>query len=239
MNKEKSKVLKYVLFPRRCVCCSDIIYPTETICDKCDIDRCRVRYPKCIYCGQENSMCGCSEEKYEYNYLLSPFYYENEIRQSIINFKFRPQIENGKFLAHEMSKTLLNDYVGDKIDIIVSVPLTRKRKRTRGFSQTDYLAEHISKYTSIPFRKGTLIKIKETLPQVGLSAKERKTNLIGAFVVDGKYDLKGKTVLLCDDNKTTGTTLNECSKTLKRAGAKSVVGLTAALTKQMLKGEEE
>ena len=235
-----SKVMNnfsYLFFPKRCACCDEIIYPFETLCKSCKPENCRIPYPKCPKCSQEKDRCDCKDGNFKFDNLLSAFYYKDEISRSVRLFKFNAHTDNGKFLASNMAELLMTDYYYREIDMIASVAMTRRRKNFRGFSQTDYLAKIISKKTGIPFNKNVLIKTRETMPQVGLKAKDRKENLRGAFKTNQKYDLKGKTVLLVDDIKTTGATLNECTKMLKKAGAKKVVCLTAAITKEELKGE--
>lgn len=228
-----------VFFPRRCVCCGKVICPDELFCENCDIGNCRIPRPKCPGCGQEEGLCNCSTQKFSFDKIIAPFYYENEVKDCIVNFKFRNYIDSGNFLAEEMVKTFEEEYVFLKPDMIVSVPLTRKRRNKRGFSQTDFLAEHISEETQIEFKKGLLKKVRETPPQVGLDSKARRENLVGAFAVSKDADVKGKTIIICDDNKTTGATLNECAKTLKKAGAENVIALTAALTKNDFRGEKD
>lgn len=226
-----------VFFPKRCVCCATVIHPNETVCENCDVEEYRIPFPKCDRCGQETARCNCVWDEFRFDRIITPFYYTDGIKKCITNFKFKGYVDNGKFLADEMVKAFEQEYVYDLPDMIVSVPLTKKRKRRRGFSQTDVLAQRISYKTGIEFKKDLLIKIRETRPQVGLDAKERKENLIGAFAVAEGADLKGKTVIVCDDNKTTGATLHECAKALKKAGAKNVIALTAALTKNDFRGE--
>ena len=236
-NRLFDKILT-VFFPKRCACCRKVLYPDELFCEDCVIDNCRIPRPKCAECGQETALCSCSTDKNSFDRIIAPFYYQNEAKDCIINFKFRNYLDNGEFLAKEMVKAFEEEYVFGKPDVIVAVPLTRRRRNKRGFSQTVVLAKYISGETQIEFKKGLLKKVRETPPQVGLDSKERKKNLVGAFAVAKDVDLKGKTVIICDDNKTTGATLNECAKTLKKAGAKTVIALTAALRKNDFRGEK-
>lgn len=228
-----------LFFPKRCACCGKVIYPNMVLCGECDVESCRVPYPKCNKCGQQESMCKCSAESYMFDRFIAPFYYEGPIRECIMKYKYSGFVDNGRFLALEMVKAFEEEYVFDKPDLIVSVPMRKRRKRRRGFSQTDMLAKYISEETEIEFKKNLLIKVKDTPPQVGLDAIQRRSNLIGAFEVAKGVDLKGRTVIVCDDNKTTGSTLSECSKALKKAGAKTVVALTAAITKNGFRGETD
>jgi ComF family protein len=112
------------------------------------------------------------------------------------------------------------------MDAIIPVPLGIKGLRERGFNQSLLLAKVISENAKIPLVMDGLMKIRETHPQVGLSAKERARNLKGAFIA--KRDFRGKKLLLVDDVMTTGTTANECAKELFKAGAEDVAALTLA-----------
>jgi len=176
-------------------------------------------------------MCVCSMENRRYYMITAPFYYIDEARDSIRNFKFYGYFDNGKFLADEMVETAKCDFDLGEIDFAVPVTLSRERKRQRGFSQTDYLTKIIAQKLSLEYRPDILIKYRDTPAQSELKAKQRKVNLKDAYKIKDGVDLSGKTVLLCDDVKTTGATLNECSKMLKKAGVKKIYCLTAAITK--------
>ncbi len=111
-------------------------------------------------------------------------------------------------------------------DGIIPVPLGKHALRERGFNQSLLMARVISKKVKIPLYMDMLLKRKDTLPQVGLSAKERMKNLKGAFKTSGK--INNLRLLLLDDVMTTGATARECSKTLMSAGAKEVIVITLA-----------
>jgi len=113
-----------------------------------------------------------------------------------------------------------------RADGIVPVPLTRASLIKRGFNQSLLIARVIARELGIPLRMDSLHKKRETLPQVGLSATERRTNLRGAFGVHD--DIRGQQLLLVDDVMTTGATVRECAKTLVRSGAREVIVLTLA-----------
>lgn len=115
-------------------------------------------------------------------------------------------------------------------DVIIPVPLHIKRLRERGFNQSLLLARAVGRKNNIPVNPFGLKRIRWTEPQVNLSGKERKINVKGAFEFHG--DVKGKTVLLIDDVYTTGATVAECSKVLKKGGAKGVCVLTLARTSE-------
>lgn len=112
------------------------------------------------------------------------------------------------------------------IDAVIPVPLSIKGLRSRGFNQSLLLSKYLSDKIKVPLMPDGIRKIKDTPPQIGLSAKERISNLKGAFMTDKKF--KGKRLLLVDDVMTTGATVRECSKQLMKAEAKEVVVLTLA-----------
>jgi ComF family protein len=115
-----------------------------------------------------------------------------------------------------------------EIDAIIPVPLSIKGLRDRGFNQSLLLSRIFSDYAKIPVILDGLVKTTETPPQLGLSAKERLSNLKGAFRSDKNFS--GMRLLLIDDVMTTGATANECSRQLLSTGAKDVVVLTLART---------
>jgi ComF family protein len=112
------------------------------------------------------------------------------------------------------------------IDAIVPVPMHPRGLRERGFNQSLLLAKVISKGSRVPLVPNGLLKEKDTPPQLGLTAKERVTNLSGAFSAVRSFS--GMSVLLVDDVMTTGSTARACSKALLKAEAKSVTVLTLA-----------
>ncbi len=111
-------------------------------------------------------------------------------------------------------------------DVIVPVPAGLGGLRLRGFNHCFYIARELSLLSGVPMESRLLYKQKETPPQVGLSASARKINVRGAFAM--KEKLSGEHVLLVDDVITTGATMNECSKTLRRAGASEVTAVSLA-----------
>ena len=120
-------------------------------------------------------------------------------------------------------------------DIITWVPLSRKRKRSRGYDQAKLIADAFARRTGIPCR-GLLKKIKNTAPQSGTdSREERRTNIADAYMPLCPEEISGRRILLMDDIVTTGATLSECAKVLTRAGAKDVRALTLARTRQRSK----
>jgi len=112
--------------------------------------------------------------------------------------------------------------------ILIPVPLSKKKLKERGFNQAKEIGKELSKFLKIPLISDCLIKIKETLPQVELSDEEREENIKGVFSCQNQNKIQGRKILLIDDVYTTGSTMEECARVLKKAGVKEVIGIVAA-----------
>ena len=154
------------------------------------------------------------------------FYYEDGLRGSFHRYKFGTMRDYGEQFGKWMAITI-RDKLSDRFDMITWVPVSKKRRRSRGFDQSELLARVIGRELGMqPIC--LLEKIRHTTPQStlkGLSA--RKANAAGAYTICAGADIGGKRILLIDDILTTGATLSECCRVLRTAGAASVV--TAAL----------
>ncbi len=115
-----------------------------------------------------------------------------------------------------------------KVDLIVPVPLHPKRLRWRGFNQSVLLGRELSRAFDLPLDPFVLKRKVETPPQTQLSEEERHKNVRGAFLMNPEKSIENRSVLLLDDVYTSGATVNECSRCLKRAGANEVYVLTLA-----------
>lgn len=158
--------------------------------------------------------------------------YNNLLLTKILHsFKYNFVSDLGLSLAE-----LLIQFLGDKIskgeilkfDLIIAVPLAKKRKLWRGFNQAEILAQKVSQKFKWPLNSKVIIRKYHTHPQVGLKAVERLNNVKGIFSVTEQELIKNKKVLLIDDVITTGATMQECAKVLKQAGANEVWGLVVA-----------
>ena len=111
--------------------------------------------------------------------------------------------------------------------------MTKRDIRKRGYSQSELVARFIGKELGIPVQKNLLIKIHQTEKQHLLNAEERKMNLKNAFTVKSPEMLKGKSILLCDDVMTTGSTLQEAAKTLRDVGISDISATVIAATENL------
>lgn len=224
--------LMFAFFPKRCGFCGTVIAPVNEICGDCKNSDSRIKPPVCELCGRGKDECSCMKKQCFYVSLAAPFYYENEIRKCIWNFKFRSKTINAKILAQEMAKTANIAYADKKFDIITFVPLTAKSQKDRGFNQSLLLADEVGRILKLKTSHELLIKIYDTPAQHTMNSSMRRGNLAGVFDVVNSDSIRDKTVLLCDDVATTGSTLNECAKMLILSGAREVYCLVAAVTRK-------
>lgn len=193
------------------------------VCQEPLCPRCGLPYPS----GSPSHLCGpCSEGEYPFSKHRSYGLYQGTLEELIRRFKYGGQT----FLKEALADLLFCAYMGlgEEVDLVVSVPLSRGRLKERGFDQSLLLAKGFARRSALKLGEGVLEKVKETPPQVGLSGKERRQNLRGAFAVKEPEAVKGKKVLVVDDVFTTGATLSEVSKVLLKAGAKEVFAITVA-----------
>ncbi|MBI2817783.1 MAG: ComF family protein [Acidobacteria bacterium] len=154
-------------------------------------------------------------------------WYEGTLRSLIHLLKydgFRPLAKPlGAWLG-----SLITEVERQRFDLIVPVPLHSKRQRQRGFNQSMLLAAHVSRAHGISLSARGCVRVRDTRPQTGLRAAERRKNVAGAFQVPGAESVKGRRVLLVDDVMTTGATANACARALIDAGTQAVWVTTLA-----------
>ena len=204
-----------LIYPDVCAFCNKI--QKESLCKKCE-EKIK-KYKKDIVIRSKNNY---------FEELISIFKYEGLIREKIIQYKFQDK----SYIYNTFAKIILkNEKVCGllkKYDIIIPVPIHRKRKLQRGYNQTQLIAKEIAKNIDIKLCDDVLVKSKNTIAQSKLNKNKRKQNIKNAFKVLNLEKIQGKNILLFDDIFTTCSTVNECSKILKKAGAKTVGVLTIA-----------
>ena len=143
----------------------------------------------------------------------------------IIGWKFNDHYGYNAIFQHFIGELSVQTPVEKLPDLIIPVPLHPSRLRERGFNQSLILARGASSATGIKLSDKALIRVRKTIPQTRLSGSERRTNLLSAFIADHSY-VDDKRILLIDDVYTTGSTVNECARSLIEAGAIRVDVLT-------------
>ncbi|MBR2134130.1 MAG: ComF family protein [Eubacterium sp.] len=235
--KNSLDTLLLAIFPKRCLFCGQVIEPEEDYCEECKRVK-KIEAPVCFHCGASKNDCVCKKHKHEYKRIIAPYYFEGSIPKAVYNFKFNKHKYLASSFAKEMSKTISELYNDVTFDFITFVPMRRLHQFERGFNQSELLSDEISKLLDIPV-KSVLYKSRYTGVQHNKSAKARRADIFGSFnVYKDSFDLvDGKTILLIDDIKTTGATLNECAKMLNIYGAKDVYACTFAVSKSKSKDE--
>lgn len=213
----------------RCVSCGADVFDQTGFCTRC-LKKVKFNNGKtCLLCGvalhgAENYCGRCAFEKNYFDRCYSTFCYEGAVQQAILQMKFGGIATNAKVLARYLAYCAVKNNVG--FDVVTFVPMTAAAQKSRGYNQAQLLAESFCDILEKAPPVELLAKIKETQRQETLNKKQREENLVGAFAASA--EAKGKNVLLIDDIKTTGSTLNRCAQALKRKGARSVVCITVA-----------
>lgn len=203
-----------LFFPPVCGICGKL--DDNWLCDKCN---CEIK-------SKRKSLILEKKNKY-YNELAFEFLYE-DIRKLLLQYKFN----NKAYLSNTFVKILLQDKIlCDKLklyDIIIPVPMSKTKKANRGYNQTELISKKIAQKLNIKYESKCLIKKKANETQSSLKEKQRFENVKNIFGIENSNIIKNKNIILFDDIVTTGATVNECAKVLKKAGAKKILVLAIA-----------
>ena len=209
------KIAKY-LFPPKCVFCRRVM-EKDGVCDKCK-ENLPYRFP-----------CEIKDPPMFTDGGYSYFHYEGDIRNAIIRYKFGGLSKYSVDFSEYLEKCIKENIDG-QYDIISWVPLSKRRLKSRGYDQARLLAEETCKRLGVEPQQ-TLIKSIDAAPQSRQTdISRRMANILGAYDVSS-CNLLGKRIILIDDVYTTGSTLSECARVLKTAGASKVYVLTLAKTR--------
>ena len=232
------------IYPPTCAGCAQIL-ESETpapFCPDCFKALDLILEPYCPLCGipylaeaPSRHLCGdCLGGVHHFDRARATGLYQGLFREVIHRYKYRGQL----FLVRPLAKMLAAPAKElsrlHKIDIIVPVPLHPKRLRQRGFNQASLLARRLGSALKISVDYASLRRSRWTEPQTGLTRRQRAANVRGAFGLKTPENVRGKGILLLDDVLTTGETVNQCVRVLKKdGGAREVAVLTVARTVAM------
>lgn len=227
MNKLKLFLLD-LFFPNRCPFCDKFIPWNKLACDRC-IDALESTGEEyCTVCGK--SPCQCGKKKNVYDRCFSACYYEGTARKGIISLKSNMGVNAATLFADMIYKKILTS--GIRYDLIVPVPMSKKKQLSRGYNQAEIFAKALGERLNVPVKSNVLIKVDSEIEQHTLNSEERAENVKHQFSTDSKISLENKNVILCDDVMTTGSTINYCAGLLKKMGAKSVTVAVCTVTKR-------
>jgi competence protein ComFC len=216
-----------LVYPKNCLACKKA---GSYICDSClnKVTVAKRICPECgrfSYLGETHKSC---QKRLGLDGNFSIWRYEGVLRNSIIALKYKFVSDLAEELAEKSVKRLMIDNFRPRDVMLIPIPLHKKRQQWRGFNQSLELGRIIAKEMNWKFAPNLLIRGIATKPQVGLKREERLKNIKSAFVLNAKYAIQNTTYIIFDDVYTTGTTIKEACKILKKSGAKEVWGLTIA-----------
>jgi len=200
----------------KCVICNEYGDENEALCVQC---RKKLRHS-----GDSFYLCH-NDEEYP---IWSVFYYSKTVKELIIRLKYKSDFICGEILASHMLELVKKN--GLQFDLLAYVPMTKRALRNRGYNQSEFLANYISKSLNIPVICN-LIKILDTKDQIGLGEEERWNNMEKCFAIKESKLIRNKNILLVDDVITTGATTFHCAHCLKKSGVGNVYILTIAKSK--------
>lgn len=223
------KSLVSAFYPNTCIACGEVISEDEQFCDYCFEFLPRTDYTKnCIKCGLPKNDCECKYRVFYTSGMIAPFYNKASAKEAMYRFKFSKKERNADFFAQQMALCAKSVYRDIKFDGVTYVPLTFRKFMKRGFNQSAVLAKKTAGILSLPLMEDLLYSKKNNKSQHDISnIKERFKNVEGLYGC--KRKVKGN-LLLIDDIRTTGATLNECAKQLILNGADKVYCLTGLIT---------
>lgn len=219
-----------LFFPKRCSLCGELVPIDRDYCSCGGKHEIRIGESFCEHCGHDRDNCVCElPDSACFDHIAAVFVYTGIIRTRLCDFKFCGERKESRFFAGEMSRRFCEAFPLVRADVVTFVPMTERAEKERGYNQSRLLASGVAKRLLVPCEE-LLIKTRETKCQHDLSAEERRNNLDKAFEKKENAVIGGKTVILCDDIKTTGTTLSQCVSVLTENGAKEVYCLCAAVS---------
>jgi ComF family protein len=230
------RAIASLLYPPACVICSADVAASKYLCGECEPKLVRIEPPFCSKCSEPFpgaitnpfDCANCAHRTLYFENAVSAFRSGGIVRRVILDFKYGRQIHLRHLVASWLFAALEDDRLrAREFDLIIPVPLHPARERERGFNQAALLAELLSAHMSIQARP-VLERIRYTTTQTAFDRAERMENLRGAFRLRKNTDVRQLRILLIDDVLTTGSTLSECTRVLRRGGARSVHAATAA-----------
>lgn len=214
------------IYPNRCPVCDRILYE-GCICPPCRMKLKYVRQPACYLCGKplQNALqeycLDCARGRHEFAQGRAVFVYRGAMRGILYRYKYGNRRDYTEFFAQEAAKMYREWARHQGIELVVPIPLSKKRMRRRGYNQAELFARRFAQLCGLPYNARILKRTRDTAPQKQLSSEERKNNLKNAFKIEENV-VNLKRVLLVDDIYTTGSTIDAAALVLKQSGIEDV-----------------
>ncbi len=204
-----------LIFPPKCIFCRTILNT------KTEIEICKECYEQISF--KEGASINPGGRFNYYDSVICVCDYSGIIKEAIRRYKFYNKPSYYRTFARLLAQRIKELTQWQKFDMILSVPLHPERERSRGYNQSYLIARQLSRELGIKNESKLLARVKNTHSQSLLQRDDRLINVKDAFKVTNASKVEGRAMFLVDDILTTGTTLNECSRVLKEAGAKKIV----------------
>jgi ComF family protein len=221
--------------PRICHVCLDRLAPDdETICDRCRKELTPTPAPVCPVCGAgpvkiDEGRCDRCPRPRHFDMANGAVRFSDAARDLVHELKFHGHTELAPLMARRCYQTMEDRWAFESPDALVPVPLHPSRFLERGFNQAEEICRELERLGRVPVATDALERIRPTRAQSSFEKRgERKANVRDAFFCDRHSDVSGKTLVLVDDVMTSASTVNECSKMLKGAGAARVLVMVFA-----------
>ena len=227
------------IFPPRCFVCDGLLETPDLRSGRRIHPSCRkklypVVQPYCYHCGSplsDSSREYCKDCTGHRSFVeegRSLFVYRGAVQKSMYRLKYANSRTYAKFLAEEAAQHLGAWMHRQQIDLIVPVPMFKKKQRYRGYNQAAVFARELERTTGVPCKTHAVSRIRDTRPQKELNGRDREKNVKNAFQVCD-FVVKYKKILIVDDIYTTGATVEAVAAELKRNGAGQIFVLTACI----------
>ncbi len=235
--------LAIVLLPSNCRVCERPLLRLARIpvCDACIASLERAHVTACSICGEALDLASpeaericplCRRAHPEFDFAVSFGAYDGALRKLIHLLKYEQLRPAANVLGAQIASVIAERALSrTEPMLLIPVPLHRTKRRQRGFNQSELIAQAASRRLDRPrfeVHIGNLQRVRATVSQTGLTRHQRRENVRGAFVVRNPAALRDRQVVLIDDVYTTGTTLNECARVVRKAGAREVLVATVA-----------
>ncbi len=214
------------LLPRLCPACGDPAGPGRELCPGCEqslpilqhaCPRCAIPYEQ----AQTHGECGaCQKQPPAYTRAIALYRYAPPVDYFIRELKFRQQLGLARMLGEQLARRLVAESV--RPDVIIPIPLHRARLRERGYNQSLEIARPLARALGVPLDFRSLVRVRATAPQTGMTIAERRKNLRGAFALRHIDAVRELRVALVDDVMTTGSTVQAAAHCVRAAGAQEV-----------------
>lgn len=208
-------IILNLIYPPRCIFCDSILYFMDNIevCNKC--------FNK-LPLKNENKICYRKFCNMDFDSITCLFNYGGIVKEALHRYKYEEKSFYYRAWANLIVYFTKKMTKFDEFDIILSVPLHKDKLKKRGYNQSALISKKLSKLIKIPEKSNVFKRIKDTESQMSLDRAKREKNIKNAFKITDRLVIENSKIILIDDILTTASTIKECSRILKKSGAKKI-----------------